>query len=225
MIRHVHLLKPDVQKKLLEHLKSLGGKHTEEPRLILISEKPLEDYVSSHDLDHALSEMLSTFELVLPPLRERGEDILILAQYFLKEAVKQIKTSAKDFDTQSRFLLLHYPWPGNIRELRQLCYRLAAQDVASILPADLPSHFHQQEIILEVKRKACESVDKWIQALIDIEEPDIYHHIMDAIENMILDASLDACRGRKIEAAKMIGIGRNTMTRKLQAREKDEASS
>lgn len=222
VIRHVHLLKDSVQRKLIEQLKLISGKSDGEPRLILISEGPLKEYIPSHDLEPALSEMLSTFELFLPPLRERGEDILILARYFLIEAAKQIKTSNKAFNNKSSFLLLHYPWPGNIRELRQLCYRLAAQDAMTLLPNDLPSHFHQQEILLEVQRKASESITKWVKALIDTQEKDIYHLMMNTVENIIIDESLGACRGRKIEAAKLIGIGRNTMTRKLQAREKGD---
>lgn len=218
VIRHVHFLKEEAQKKLLSLLKASSGKQTFEPRLILISENPLKEYISSHGLDPALAEMLSTFELFLPPLRERGEDVLILAQYFLKEAFKQLRTNAKIFDSKSATLMLHYPWPGNIRELRQLCYRLTTLETSEILPEHLPQHFHQQEILLSVKKRACDSVQKWVKALIDTEEADIFHQIINTIEDLILEESLQACGGKKIEASKLIGIGRNTMTRKLQGR-------
>lgn len=125
-------LSPKAQAKLLRVLETkeftrLGGtqKINSDFRLICASNKDLLQEVKEGRFREDLYHRISTFIIVLPPLRERGEDIVLLAEYFLSLYLKKHGKPEKYLDEEAKRLLLGYQWKGNVRELRNLMERLA----------------------------------------------------------------------------------------------------
>jgi two-component system NtrC family response regulator len=120
------------QAKLLRVLETkeftrLGGTQTirSDFRLICATNRDLKEEVKRGSFREDLYHRLSTFIIELPPLRERGEDILLLAEHFLKEFLKEYGKPEKYLSQQAKELLLSYDWKGNVRELKNLMERLA----------------------------------------------------------------------------------------------------
>ncbi len=193
-------LQPQIQVKLLRVLDGapyyrLGGhrKITVSVRVAAATNQDLETAVKEGRFRKDLFHRLSQFQLRVPPLRERPEDIVALARHFLK-----LKTAEKNFSTDALAALQAHPWPGNIRELRNLVAKLAMstpdrQITASDVMAELrPETGAVAETQRVVPRGNLENME----------------------EQMIIRA-LEQTGGHRSRAAEHLGISRRTLSRKL----------
>ena len=140
---------------------------------------------------------LKVFPIELPALRERPEDILPLAEHFLRKAKKKLGGKAVKFSPAAADALRRYLWPGNVRELEHVIERvLIMASGTSIAPGDLPPE------MLPASAASGKSGTK--DTLDDAEK----RHILQAI---------DDCGGNQVTAAKRLGVARNTLWRKLKA--------
>jgi transcriptional regulator with GAF, ATPase, and Fis domain len=194
-------------------------------RVVAATNRDLEGEVASGRFREDLFYRLNVIPLKLPPLRERGMDILLLAEHFLNrhcgnKARKQLTLSDK-----AREMLLTYSWPGNVRELENFMERLTILcDDCQVLPEDLP-----EKIFTDIGEKPLRREEKIVPmrpvgfawpSLKDMRDKDLkLKDFLEAIEGRLLAEALEQAEGVKNKAAELVGIKRTTLIEKLKKRD------
>ena len=158
---------------------------------------------------------LDVVRLRLPPLRERKGDVPALAARFLAQAAKKFGAPAKRFHPEALKRLERHDWPGNVRELENLCWRLAALAPGDVIgPRDLAAH---------LRPSAAASAD-WTRQLAAVVRESlargdaaVHAHLRERFDQVLLETALEHTDGHRQQAAEKLGLGRNTVTRKLGA--------
>jgi two-component system nitrogen regulation response regulator GlnG len=184
-------------------------------RVIAATHQNLEDRVREGSFREDLYHRLNVIRLRLPSLRERPEDIPLLARHFLALSGKQLGVESKRFSEEVLAHLARLAFPGNVRQLENLCHWLTVMAAGqSIDVADLPAEFKDQ---------AAASSPDWLAALEqEVErrlargESGILDSMGPAFERALIMRALAKTGGRRIDAANLLGMGRNTITRKIQ---------
>jgi DNA-binding NtrC family response regulator len=201
-------LQPQVQVKLLRVLDGapyyrLGGhrKITVDVRVVAATNQDLELAVKEGRFRKDLFHRLGQFQLRVPPLRERPEDIAALARHFLS-----LKAADKAFTRDALVALQAHPWPGNIRELRNLVAKLAmATGDRSITGA---------EVVAELCGEFMGSVSSRASGAVPLGN-------LDNMEEQMIIRALEQTGGHRAQAAEQLGISRRTLSRKLREYEID----
>jgi two-component system nitrogen regulation response regulator GlnG len=182
-------------------------------RIVAATHQDLDARVADGLFRADLKHRLDVVRIELPALRQRREDIPLLARHFLAAAARELKLPPKRFSKAALKQVAQRDFPGNVRELENLCRRLAViAPGAEILPADLggapavPALGHWTDALRE-----------WAaQALAD-GESDIHARAREALDHTLMQAALAVHGGHRQHAAAALGVGRNTLTRKLGA--------
>ncbi|WP_225562872.1 nitrogen regulation protein NR(I) [Rhodanobacter sp. DHG33] len=182
-------------------------------RIVAATHQDLDARVAGGQFRADLKHRLDVVRIALPPLRERRADIPLLAQHFLAAAAQELKLPPKRFAKAALKALAQRDFPGNVRELENLCRRLAViAPGAEILPADLGT-----SPTSGATGDWSDMLRSWAaQALADAEA-DIHARAREALDRVLLEAALAAHGGHRQNAAAALGVGRNTLTRKLGA--------
>jgi two-component system nitrogen regulation response regulator GlnG len=183
-------------------------------RVIAATHQDLEAKVARGEFRADLLHRLDVLRLQLPPLRERRDDVPRLAEYFLARASEEAGLEAKRFVPAALTALREQPWPGNVRQLENLCRRLAVlASGRQIGIGDLP---------VEMRSANAPARPAWSIALADWAEQELaggadelHARALVEFDRVLLDAALVASKGHRQNAAKALGLGRNTLTRKL----------
>ena len=186
-------------------------------RIIAATHQNLEDRVNNNEFREDLFHRLNVIRIQLPSLRERKEDIPQLSQHFLKQAANELSVEAKTISKKAAAFLQQFQWPGNVRQLENICRFLTVMASGQeILLEDIPSE------LKEVSTKSSSQVSSWQSALSDWMDQElaqgndaILDKAMPEFEKVLLKRALLFTQGHKQEAAKKLGWGRNTLTRKL----------
>ena len=214
---------PELQTRLLRVLSSqefyrVGGHHPikSDVRIIAATNQSIERLIREQKFREDLYHRLNVFKLALPPLRERTEDIVNLTSFFLKESAIELKTEEKTMDQKVIEFFEQYSWPGNIRQLENICRYLTVMSSSNIITLDdLPDDFIDEE---NTKENADSS--SWEDLLRNNIRTGIskdINFIKDTnrkLELILIEESLKATKGIKQEAAKLLGWGRNTLAKK-----------
>jgi len=202
---------PSLQVKLLRVLQErsfirIGGNETIEVdiRVIAATNKNLKDEVEKGAFREDLYYRLNVVPLTIPPLRQRREDIPVLAQFFLERYSKENRKEFKGFSPEAMESLVNYDWPGNIRELENNIERVVVlQNDVRVKPSHLP------RFILSATDKGGREVSAW--------DAQGYQKILplNLVEQYAIEAALERCRGDVVLAARKLGIGQATMYRKV----------
>ncbi len=187
-------------------------------RVIAATHQNLEERVRSGQFREDLFHRLNVIRIELPPLRSRREDVPALITHYLKTAAAELGVEPKVLSSSVVSRLEDYGWPGNVRELVNLCRRLTVLSPGNEIHAeDLPA-----EYVAAGDRSGSLEVD-WTQALRSWAEGQglkpakpLLDVAMPAFERTMIQVALRATQGHKQEAARLLGWGRNTLTRKLQ---------
>ncbi len=188
-------------------------------RVIAATHKDLEALVQQGRFRADLLHRLNVVRLQMPPLRERRSDIPLLADTFLHRAGRKLGAGAKRFDPAALALLQALDWPGNVRELQNLCWRLAALAPGeTITVADLEDM--QAPVGADAVAEATPAgwdrqLGLWALACLQAGARDLHAEARDRFDQALLNAALQHTGGRRVEAAALLGVGRNTVTRKL----------
>ena len=185
-------------------------------RIIAATHQDLEVRVAEGTFREDLFHRLNVVHVHMPALRERRQDIPLLLEHFMNAAARELNVAGKRLTAEAVKTLSEQPWPGNVRELKNLCRRLMLMAPGRIVhPSDLAS-------VLEPGRGAREGTGDWrlaLRAWVDGElaagRDDLLSEALPEFEKILLDAALASTGGRRQEAAKLLGWGRNTLTRKL----------
>jgi len=215
---------PELQTRLLRVLSSqefyrVGGHRPikSDVRIIAATNQSIEDLIVTGKFREDLYHRLNVFKLVLPPLRERKEDIASLITYFLKIYANELNTEEKVMDDATLKYLVEFKWPGNIRQLENICRYLTVMSASSTITVDdLPDDIfkNNQEIDeSNININWQSSLQKYIREEITSDK-DILKKIGVETEKILIEESLIATDGVKSEAAKLLGWGRNTLARK-----------
>ncbi|HEU4662806.1 MAG TPA: nitrogen regulation protein NR(I) [Dokdonella sp.] len=185
-------------------------------RVIAATHQDLDAKVARGEFRADLLHRLDVVRLDVPPLRARADDVPLLAEHFLARAVALAGGEPKHFTPAALGALRGYGWPGNVRQLENLCRRLAVLAPGrEIGVADLPS------AIVAGGDAGGEPIGwdavlrHWVDARLAAGATGVYREASAVLERVLLDAALAAHGGHRQNAASALGLGRNTMTRKL----------
>jgi len=185
-------------------------------RVIAATHQNLEARVREGSFREDLYHRLNVIRLRLPSLNERREDIPLLAKHFLARSATQLGVDSKRLSDAALEHLSRLDFPGNVRQLENLCHWLTVMAPGQVIEvADLPAEFRE----LGVSGTATD----WVAALEQEAERRLTRGdtgILDALgrqfERTLISRALARTGGRRIEAANLLGMGRNTITRKIQ---------
>ncbi|GAB2573897.1 nitrogen regulation protein NR(I) [Dyella jejuensis] len=179
-------------------------------RIVAATHQDLDARVAAGLFRADLKHRLDVVRIELPPLRQRRADIPLLAQHFLANAAQELKLPPKRFSKAALKAIAQRDFPGNVRELENLCRRVAV--IASgneILPADLGKSTQAP------RGDWTDALRDWADRALELGEAEIHARAREAFDRVLLEAALAANEGHRQHAAAALGVGRNTLTRKL----------
>jgi len=200
-------MKPGLQAKLLrvvegQPFRRVGGRREirTDVRIVAASNRDLPERIRSNEFREDLYFRLKVFQIDVPPLRTRAQDIVLLARFFLQRSGTSLRKGPLRLLPDAEQILLTYNWPGNVRELRNVMERAAilAEDT-EIRIEHLPAELRSESFI----RRHMEQPRHATPSLSEIERRYIAHIVSDSGGNLS-------------EAARVLGIARNTLKAKLQ---------
>ena len=220
---------PELQTRLLRVLSShefyrVGGQKPikSDVRIIAATNQNIEKLIQTGKFREDLYHRLNVFRIELPPLRMRKEDISDLVDYFLTKSASELNTDKKTIDDNASEVLNKYDWPGNIRQLENICRYMTVMAPSSVITSDdLPDEINGSHI--SISNSADDKFDtgiSWEQNLSShikqvVSETNDLSVFSRELEKLLLKEALSACNGKRIDAAKVLGLGRNTITRKI----------
>ena len=213
-------------------------------RVIAATHQNLEQRVREGVFREDLFHRLNVIRLRLPPLRERREDVPTLTRHFLQKSAQQLGVEPKRISDAALAWLERFAFPGNVRQLENMCHWLMVMAPAQVIEAkDLPPEVGVGQAPTPApipvgegssttpalaplpagEPAAARALGGWEQeleqearGLLATERTDVWDTLVRRFESRLIRVALDATRGRRIDAAHKLGIGRNTITRKIQ---------
>ena len=214
----------DLQTRLLRVLSEgqfyrVGGQDliTVDVRVIAATHQDLEVLVKSGEFREDLFHRLNVIRIKVPPLRERVEDIPLLSQYFLNKSAKQLNVKLKSLSPEVIEYFKNLFWQDNVRQLENICHWLTVMAPGNIINvSDLPAELNSEPVSAgESSSNWQENLGREVTKILLTGEVDIFKDYTNLFEKELIIQALKYTKGRKVEAAKLLGIGRNTITRKI----------
>ncbi len=196
-------------------------------RIIAATHQNLEAMVRENRFREDLYHRLNVIRLRLPPLRERPEDIPLLVNHFLQKSAENLGVEPKIMSEEAMEFLKRFPFPGNVRQLENLCNWLVVMAPSQhIRVTDLPAEIRRGEAEKIHKNSEVSSEEtlggSWeellkaeVKEMLKSQSPDLMKQLSDTFESIVIGTALEYTHGRRVDAATRLGIGRNTITRKI----------
>ncbi|BDZ72951.1 MULTISPECIES: nitrogen regulation protein NR(I) [Methylophaga] len=188
-------------------------------RIIAATHQNLEKLVERGDFREDLFHRLNVIRIHIPSLRERREDIPALVAYFLNKAAKELNMSTKSVATDVEMYLSQLPWPGNVRQLENTCRWLTVMSPGQVVQMDdLPVELSTETIDANNGRQGGDWQQlfrQWAANKALTGQEGALADVVPLIEHLLMEVALEKTAGKRQEAAKLLGWGRNTLTRKL----------
>jgi len=195
----------------------VGGRHniSVDVRIITATHRNLESLVRDSRFRDDLYHRINVIRIHVPALRDRKPDIAILASHFLAGTAQELGVEPKTLSKEVIALFETLDWPGNVRQLENTCRWLTVMAPAQeILVTDLPPEL--TDLDKEVPEMDWElALGAWVKQKLDAGAEDVLSTAIPSFERVLIKTALAHTNGRKKEAAKLLGWGRNTLTRKL----------
>ena len=203
LLDEISEVSPKIQSKLLrvlelEEFERVGGSKTlkVDVRVIATTNRDLEQEIEKGNFRQDLYFRLNVIPVIVPPLRERREDIPVLAEYFLEKFKSGMDTPLKEISKEAIDILVQYDWPGNVREIKNLIHRCTVMIDSEVL---MPEHFENMLNMQKTKKSNEISVGQTIE---DVERELIYK-------------TLEKTGGNKTRAAEILDVTPRTLRNKL----------
>ncbi|MGD9162155.1 MAG: sigma-54 dependent transcriptional regulator, partial [Desulfobacteraceae bacterium] len=165
-------------------------------RIISASNKDLRDSIKEESFREDLYYRLSVVPIRIPPLRNRREDIPLLIDHFLKKFSKKVKRNVPEISPEAMDILIEHNWPGNVRELEHTIERILILEEGDVIrTSDIPSFISRSQVDFQM----------FTEDVLSLE----------ALEKKYIRFILKKTKGRKTEAAKLLGINRKTLGLKI----------
>lgn len=212
-----------LQAKLLRVLQDgriqrLGGTETIETdvRIIAATNKDIEDMVKKGTFRKDLYYRINVVPINVPPLRERKEDIKELVHYFIQKYNKKLGKTIKGITADALKKLEGYTWPGNVRELENVIQKAMVFCNSDYLSAECCEGLRVQNSL----RSSCTTLEEAIQNVVYLAFKDGCHErfqdIVNTLERSMVKKALELAKGNQVHAARLLGISRNTLRKKLE---------
>ena len=185
-------------------------------RVIAATHQDMEERVKAGLFREDLFHRLNVIRLRLPALRERAEDVPDLARHFLQQSAQQLGVETKILSEDTLNYLSHLNWSGNVRQLENVCHWLTVMAPGQNIDIkDLPPELKNHDMHKEVSANWKDALKQEVQLALNKNQKDILVDLNQTFEKILIEEALQFTKGRRIEAAEMLGLGRNTLTRKI----------
>ncbi|MDM8545851.1 nitrogen regulation protein NR(I) [Candidatus Venteria ishoeyi] len=185
-------------------------------RIIAATHQNLEQRVREGLFREDLFHRLNVIRIPLPALRERREDIALLMNHFLSASAKELGEEIKMLHPDTQTCLQQLDWPGNVRQLENTCRWLTVMASGQeILPEDLPKELQQQQHDDNANNDWEQGLHQWAEQQLQSGCSALLDEALPRFERVMINTALNFTHGRRQEAAKLLGWGRNTITRKI----------
>lgn len=216
---------PDLQTRLLRVLAEgqfyrVGGRDPIEVdvRVITATHQNLENNVEDGSFREDLFHRLNVIRVHVPALRDRRDDIAVLTEFFLDNAAAELETEVKVMLPKTQAFLNKLPWPGNVRQLENLCRWITVMASGK--------EIHIDELPPELKNASSSVSDieawentfrHWVKSNLTDGKTELLSEATPKFERILIEEALRKTGGRRQDAAKLLGWGRNTLTRKIKS--------
>jgi|TARA_X000000950_G_scaffold89441_1_gene112517 two-component system nitrogen regulation response regulator GlnG len=185
-------------------------------RIIAATHQNLENLVFEKKFREDLFYRLNVIKIDVPALKNRKEDIALLSKYFLKNHADSLGEELRVVSEEAEEFLLKYDWPGNVRQLENVCYWLTLMSpTQNVKVQDLPTEIKNYEITELPSSSWEDSLSSWLKNISKDFDGELSNIANNKIEKILINVALDRTNGKKNEAAKLLGWGRNTLAKKM----------
>ena len=185
-------------------------------RIITATHQNLEERVKEGLFRDDLFHRLNVIRLLLPPLRERRDDIPLLSRHFLEKKARELSVRPKEFSGDAINYLKAQNFPGNVRELENLCHWLTVMTPSQRIEiSDLPLDWRERSAPTPSDNDWLSLLGLQVDTALERGDKDILDTLGKQFERALIGRALRHTGDRKIEAANLLGMGRNTITRKM----------
>ncbi len=195
-------------------------------RIIAATHQNLDERVKLGLFREDLFHRLNVIRLRLPPLRERREDVPLLAKFFMQKSARELGVEQKSISAAAMQYLTAQDFPGNVRQLENLCHWLTVMTPSQQVEiADLPPEWRETLVTAVMPGDWRSSLAQQVALALQRGDQNILDKLGRQFESTLITQALQHTGGRRIEAATLLGMGRNTLTRKIQELGLDEPKS
>ena len=185
-------------------------------RIIAATHQNLNNLVSQKNFREDLFYRLNVIKIDVPPLRDRIEDITDLSKYFLKNYSDSLDEDLKVVTEDAMNLMKKYDWPGNVRQLENVCYWLTLMSPSqNVKSQDLPSEIKEFEVTDIPSSSWEDGMQNWLKNVSMNIDSGLSEIAITKIEKMLIKTALERSNGKKNDAAQILGWGRNTLSKKM----------
>jgi two-component system nitrogen regulation response regulator GlnG len=185
-------------------------------RIIAATHQDLDSRVEKGEFREDLYHRLNVIRIHIPPLRERREDVALLIKHFLRIAAEDLNVDIKTVDEETNLYLSQLNWPGNVRQLENTCRWLTVMSPGQVVHlSDLPAELMQHEVNTSKSGDWVEDLRLWADKELAQGNSAILEEAVPRFERVMIESALQRSGGRRQDAAKLLGWGRNTLTRKI----------
>ncbi len=185
-------------------------------RIIAATHQDLEKRVKEGLFREDLFHRLNVIRIHIPPLRERREDIALLMDHFLKQAAAELGVESKRVDKEVEEYLSTLDWPGNVRQLENICRWLTVMSPGQeIHLEDLPPELKARQEVVSTDEDWVSPLRRWADQRLNRGDENLLDQAVPEFERVMIDSALRKTGGHRQEAARLLGWGRNTLTRKI----------
>ncbi len=188
-------------------------------RVIAATNQDLARAVKESRFREDLYHRLNVIRINTPPLRQRRADIPLLLKHYLAEAARELKAPIKSIDTDALDALRSYDWPGNVRQLVNISRRLTVTAPGRVItPQDIPADIGGSELSQRAAEEWTRSLAAWAEQQLSATDSDpLLDTALPQFEKTLIQIAMAQTNGRRQDAAKLLGWGRNTLTRKMKS--------
>ena len=217
-------MSPNLQTRLLRVLAEgefyrVGGQAAirVDVRVIAATNQDLVASIDSGRFREDLYHRLNVIQIRTPPLRQRAEDIPLLLQHYLAKAANELEVEPKILTDDAEARLQAFDWPGNVRQLVNACRRLTVTAPGTeIRVEDIPAEIGGTQAVVAGRSEWVIDLSRWAEQQLDANgRQPLLDTALPEFEKALIRVALSRAKGRKQDAARMLGWGRNTLTRKL----------
>jgi len=185
-------------------------------RVIAATHQDLEIEVNGGRFREDLYHRLNVIRLHIPPLSKRREDIPPLLEHFLARAASELQVEAKSLRPETESRLEAYEWPGNVRQLENVCRWVTVMAPAQeVHVEDLPPEIRSDSSAASSSDDWEACLSRWAERTLRGGETALLDRALPSFERILIEAALRVSGGRRQDAASLLGWGRNTLTRKI----------
>ncbi len=188
-------------------------------RILAATHQSLESLVAAGSFREDLYYRLNVIRVDVPPLRQRKEDIGDLSSAFLKRHADSLSDEPKVLSSEALLALTQYNWPGNVRQLENTCYWIALMaPTQNVKLEDLPTEIISNEQSPQTQINDWQTgFSQWLGEVYQSNPENMLETIEPELDKIMINFALEKTGGKKQEAAKVLGLGRNTLSKKIKA--------